>query len=67
MSVREINLYRRAVCFHGPDVIARLSATPGRVRSAGGAIGADTDRILIDELGMSPGTVADLRARKVVA
>jgi crotonobetainyl-CoA:carnitine CoA-transferase CaiB-like acyl-CoA transferase len=50
-----------------PDVIARLSATPGRVRSAGGAIGADTDRILISELGMSPDTVAGLRARKVVA
>jgi len=50
-----------------PDVIARLSATPGRVRTAGGAIGADTDRILISELGMSPDTVAALRAKKVVA
>lgn len=35
------------------DVVPRLSATPGEVRQAGGALGADNDVIYGEELGLS--------------
>jgi crotonobetainyl-CoA:carnitine CoA-transferase CaiB-like acyl-CoA transferase len=50
-----------------PDMIARLSGTPGRIRSTGRSLGADTDRILTEDLGVSPEAVAGLRARGIVA
>jgi crotonobetainyl-CoA:carnitine CoA-transferase CaiB-like acyl-CoA transferase len=42
----------------------RLSATPGEIRFTGRPLGADTDAILGDELGLD---VADLRERGIVA
>ena len=49
------------------DVMWRMSETPGSVRFTGRALGADTDDILLGELGMSEEHVAELRRRRVVA
>jgi crotonobetainyl-CoA:carnitine CoA-transferase CaiB-like acyl-CoA transferase len=46
--------------------LPRLSATPGDVHHAGGALGRDTDSLLTGELGLPPATLADLRARGVI-
>jgi crotonobetainyl-CoA:carnitine CoA-transferase CaiB-like acyl-CoA transferase len=46
------------------NVPFRLSATPGEIRFTGRSLGADTDAILGDELGLD---VADLRERGIVA
>jgi crotonobetainyl-CoA:carnitine CoA-transferase CaiB-like acyl-CoA transferase len=46
------------------NVPFRLSATPGEIRFAGRPLGADTDAILGEELGLD---VADLRERGIVA
>jgi crotonobetainyl-CoA:carnitine CoA-transferase CaiB-like acyl-CoA transferase len=48
------------------NLIARLSDSPGRIRFTGRAAGADTDAILISELGMSPEDVAGLRGRDII-
>jgi len=48
------------------NLIARLSATPGRIRFTGRSAGADSDDILIGELGMDPAEVTELRASGVV-
>ena len=45
----------------------RLSASPGVVRWTGRDLGADTDAVLVDELGMDTETVSALRDREVVA
>jgi crotonobetainyl-CoA:carnitine CoA-transferase CaiB-like acyl-CoA transferase len=47
------------------NVIARMSATPGSIRSTGRALGADTDDILA-ALGLGPERIAELRERGVV-
>ncbi|GHJ08062.1 CoA transferase [Micromonospora humidisoli] len=49
------------------NVMWRMSGTPGRVRFTGRALGADTDSLLVDELGCDPAELADLRARHIVA
>ncbi|WP_433533169.1 CaiB/BaiF CoA transferase family protein [Micromonospora sp. CA-263727] len=49
------------------NVMWRMSATPGRIRFTGRAPGADTDTLLIDELGCDPAEIADLRARDIVS
>ncbi|HSF84726.1 MAG TPA: CoA transferase [Acidimicrobiia bacterium] len=49
------------------NVLGRLSATPGSIRWTGRPLGADTDRYLTDELGMSAERIAGLRGRGVVA
>ena len=49
------------------DVMWRMSETPGRIRFTGRPKGADTDAILVDELGLDAEHVAELRRRKVVA
>ncbi len=49
------------------NVLFRLSETPGRIRHTGRKLGADTDEILRDELGLSPESIAEMRARKAVA
>jgi crotonobetainyl-CoA:carnitine CoA-transferase CaiB-like acyl-CoA transferase len=49
------------------DVTFRMSETPGGVRHTGRRLGADTDEILIGELGLDPALVAALRDRGVVA
>jgi crotonobetainyl-CoA:carnitine CoA-transferase CaiB-like acyl-CoA transferase len=48
------------------NLIARLSATPGRIRFTGRAPGADSDDVLTGELGLDPGEVTDLRERGIV-
>jgi crotonobetainyl-CoA:carnitine CoA-transferase CaiB-like acyl-CoA transferase len=48
------------------NVLWRMSATPGRIRFAGRPIGADTDTVLVDELGCDPQWVATLREQGVV-
>ena len=47
------------------NVISRLSETPGEIRHAGGAHGADTAAVLA-ELGVDAGELARLRAEGVV-
>jgi crotonobetainyl-CoA:carnitine CoA-transferase CaiB-like acyl-CoA transferase len=47
------------------NVISRLSATPGEIRSAGGRHGADTGAVFA-ELGVPPEELARLRAEGVV-
>jgi crotonobetainyl-CoA:carnitine CoA-transferase CaiB-like acyl-CoA transferase len=48
-----------------PNVISRLSLTPGEIRTTGGPHGADTEAILA-ELGVSPAELERLRAAGVV-
>src|SRR4030095_2020041 len=36
------------------NVIPRFSATPGEIRDAGGALGADNDAVYGEELGLTP-------------
>ncbi len=45
------------------NVMFRLSATPGRIRFAGRKVGADTEAVLSECLGIDPQQVAELRAR----
>lgn len=47
------------------NVIARMSETPGSIRSTGRALGADTDEIM-GELGISPSRVTELKERGVL-
>lgn len=49
------------------NVLWRMSRTPGRIRFTGRPLGADTDALLIDELGLDPADVAGLRDRRIVA
>jgi crotonobetainyl-CoA:carnitine CoA-transferase CaiB-like acyl-CoA transferase len=48
------------------DVVPRLSASPGRVRWAGGALGAANEQVYGGLLGLSASQLADLRAAGVV-
>ncbi|HSF26757.1 MAG TPA: CoA transferase [Actinomycetes bacterium] len=48
------------------NVMWRLSATPGSIRFTGRPQGADTDAVLVKELGLSPDEVARLREAGVV-
>ncbi len=48
-----------------PGMASRLSATPGEIRSTGGAHGADTDAVL-SELGLTAERIAALRAAGAV-
>lgn len=48
------------------NVLARLSASPGRIRFTGRPVGADTDAVLIGELGLSDSYVEGLRARGII-
>jgi crotonobetainyl-CoA:carnitine CoA-transferase CaiB-like acyl-CoA transferase len=49
------------------NVLYRMSETPGAIRFTGRPLGADTDTVLVDELGLDPARVAELRKRGVVA
>jgi crotonobetainyl-CoA:carnitine CoA-transferase CaiB-like acyl-CoA transferase len=49
------------------NVMWRLSATPGRIRFTGRGLGADTDQILTEDLGLPAEAVKELRANGVVA
>ncbi|WP_307871884.1 CoA transferase [Micromonospora sp. U21] len=48
------------------NVLWRMSRTPGRIRFTGRALGADTDAVLGDELGLSAEELAALRERDVL-
>jgi crotonobetainyl-CoA:carnitine CoA-transferase CaiB-like acyl-CoA transferase len=48
-----------------PNVVSRLSETPGEIRTTGGRHGADTDAVLA-EVGISAAELAQLRADGVV-
>jgi len=50
------------------NVLFRLSDTPGSIRSTGpSTIGADTDEVLVNDLGLDPGRLEELRARGICA
>lgn len=49
------------------NVLWRMSRTPGRIRFTGRALGADTDAVLTEELGLDPAEVSRLRDRRIVA
>jgi crotonobetainyl-CoA:carnitine CoA-transferase CaiB-like acyl-CoA transferase len=49
------------------NVMWRMGRTPGRIRTTGRALGADSDEILEREVGLTPQEVAELRRRGVVA
>ncbi|MBO0772402.1 MAG: CoA transferase [Actinobacteria bacterium] len=49
------------------NVMWRMSATPGQIRFTGRRLGADTDAVLVGELGYEPAEVARLRVEGVVA
>ena len=49
------------------DVMWRMSDTPGRIRFTGRGPGADTEQVFVEELGVDPERLADLRARRVVS
>jgi crotonobetainyl-CoA:carnitine CoA-transferase CaiB-like acyl-CoA transferase len=48
------------------NVMWRMSQTPGQIRHTGRGLGADTDAVLIDELGYDADQVAKLREAGVV-
>ena len=48
------------------NVLFRLSDTPGAIRHTGRSLGADTDEVL-DQLGLGPERIAELRAAEVVS
>ena len=47
------------------NVLFRMSKTPGSIRHTGRALGADTDAVLLDELGIDAQTLDTLRTRGV--
>jgi len=49
-----------------PNVVPRLTGTPGEVRWLGPALGSHTDEVLRDLLHLAPDEVAGLRARGIV-
>ncbi|MBF0094059.1 MAG: CoA transferase [Alphaproteobacteria bacterium] len=49
-----------------PNVMPRLSETPGRIDSLGPTLGQHTDHVLGTVLGLSPEQIRDLHERKVV-
>jgi crotonobetainyl-CoA:carnitine CoA-transferase CaiB-like acyl-CoA transferase len=48
------------------NLLFRLSETPGGIRFTGRSPGADTDAVLVDDLGLDPERVAALRERGIV-
>lgn len=48
-----------------PGIVPKLSATPGRIRSAAPRLGEDTAAVL-ERAGLKPETLADLRAKGVI-
>jgi formyl-CoA transferase len=48
-----------------PGIVPKLSATPGRIRSTAPRLGEDTAAVL-EQAGLKPETLADLRAKGVI-
>ena len=49
-----------------PAIVPKLSETPGEIRWTGQALGADTDAVLGEVLGLSAGRIAELRDQGVI-
>jgi succinyl-CoA:(S)-malate CoA-transferase subunit B len=49
-----------------PNVVPRLSRTPGRIEHLGPRLGQHTDEVLKGLLGLTDAQVNDLRARRVI-
>jgi crotonobetainyl-CoA:carnitine CoA-transferase CaiB-like acyl-CoA transferase len=49
------------------NVMWRMSDSPGSIRFTGRALGADTDSVLGDELGLSTTHLAELRANQIIS
>jgi succinyl-CoA:(S)-malate CoA-transferase subunit B len=49
-----------------PNVVPRLSRTPGRIQHLGPRLGEHTDEILRDRLGLSDEEIAELRDQRVI-
>lgn len=49
------------------NVMWRMSRSPGSIRFTGRSLGADTESVLVDELGLDPAEVARLREERTVA
>jgi succinyl-CoA:(S)-malate CoA-transferase subunit B len=49
-----------------PNVVPRLSKTPGRIRHLGPTLGQHTEEVLKERLGLSDEEIAELRAKRVV-
>ena len=45
-----------------PGIVPKLSQTPGRVRTSGGAVGRDTESVLTELAGLSAEDIERLRA-----
>jgi crotonobetainyl-CoA:carnitine CoA-transferase CaiB-like acyl-CoA transferase len=48
------------------NVMWRMDRTPGRIRSTGRALGADTESVLEKDLGLDADRIAELRERGVI-
>lgn len=49
-----------------PNVVPKLSETPGRIRRPGPRLGEHTDEVLKEVLGMSDEQIGELRAKRVI-
>jgi crotonobetainyl-CoA:carnitine CoA-transferase CaiB-like acyl-CoA transferase len=49
-----------------PEVVPRLSATPGAIKWLGPALGEHNDEVLREVLGLSEHAIADLRKQGVI-
>ncbi|MGB9754541.1 MAG: carnitine dehydratase [Roseiflexus castenholzii] len=49
-----------------PNIVPKLSETPGRIRSLGPRLGEHTDEVLKEVLGMSDEQIGELRAKRVI-
>jgi succinyl-CoA:(S)-malate CoA-transferase subunit B len=49
-----------------PNVLPRLSKTPGRIKHLGPRLGQHTDEVLKELVGLSQEEIADLRARRII-
>jgi len=49
-----------------PNVLPRLSKTPGRIKHLGPRLGQHTDEVLGDLVGLGHEEIADLRARRII-
>ncbi len=50
-----------------PNVVPKLSATPGAIRHSGHRVGQDTRRVLTELAGLSTEEIAQLEAQRVIA
>jgi succinyl-CoA:(S)-malate CoA-transferase subunit B len=56
----------RGETFIVPNVIPRLSKTPGRIKHLGARLGQHTDSVLKDLLGLTDAEIEELRVQRVI-